>query len=151
MMVRGSCWLWLGFSSFGQLNFTGGSPGSGALCLFSLHKDFRLGPPLWRHSCTSSPLVTPPGGKTPLLHVPSGDAGSGLHLGNRGGPRPAQVPSFPGRLETLLPLLGQRTFADCYTRWAAPDSHLVDRRKQQSVFCYPAPERAAALGIWGDL
>lgn len=33
----------------------------------------------------------------------------GLHLGNRGGPRPAEVQNSPGKLETPLPLLEQQT------------------------------------------
>lgn len=77
MMVRGSCWLWLGFPAFGQLNFTGGSPGSRALCLFSLHKDFHRGRPLWQRSCISSPLVPLPCRKIHSLHVASCDVGSG--------------------------------------------------------------------------
>ena len=56
----------------------------------------------------------------------------------------------PGRLETLLPLLEQQTSADCYTRWAVPDSHLDDGRNKQNVFSYPAPERVTALGIRED-
>lgn len=150
MMVRGSCWLWLGFSSFGQLNFTGGSPGSGAPCLFSLHKDFCLGPPLWRSGYTSLPVVTPPGRKIHCPHVPSGASGPGPASGQlwRSWARTSaklsretgNTPSSPG----------QRNVANRYTRWAARDCHWIGGRKQQNVLCYPAPERATALGIWGD-
>ena len=89
----------------GRLDFTGGSPGSRAPCLSSLHKDFHLGPPWWQCSWLSSPLVT--------LPCRSTTPHTWLHALWASGPASGQwwrsSPSL-GRLETLLPLLKQQAF-----------------------------------------
>lgn len=132
---------------WGMLDFTGGSPGSRALYLFSLHKDFQLGPPWWQCSCMSSPSVTLPCRKIHSLHVASCYVGFWPCIWAI-----VEVLDFPG--ETGNPPSSPWAadfFTDCWTRWAVPDSHVDDGRSKQSIFCRPAPEGDTALGVWEDL
>lgn len=73
----------------------------------------------------------------------------GLHLGSCGGPRPAEVQTFPGRLETLLPLLEQQTFSDCWTRWSVPDARLDDERNKQFFLLSYSRERYSSWNVGG--
>lgn len=131
----------------GMLDFTGGSPGNGASCLFSLHKDFHVGPPLWQCSCISSPSVTLPCRKVPCLLVASCCLGfqaciwavvEVLDL--------QKCKRSQGDWKPFFLSLSNRHFLT-----AGPDGQsptlISMMREINNSFCCPTPERETALGM----